>query len=170
MPSIFASGLKMGRRASGKLIVCFSPWLYQGVGGRMIHPFGFHNRRQQWGKKGAKKEYRKEGRKLIVLRIYYLSGPSKFSKSGFSNTWTINFQMFKLDLEKTEEPDIKLPTSAGSLKKQESSRKPSPSASLTVPKPLTVWIIANRKILKGMGIPDHFMPLEKPVCRSGSNS
>ena len=37
----------------------------------MIHSFGFHNRRQQWGKKGAKKEYRKEGRKLIVLRIYY---------------------------------------------------------------------------------------------------
>ena len=40
-------------------------------------------------------------------------------KPGFSNTWSVNFQMFKLDLEKAEEPDIKLPTSAGSLKKQE---------------------------------------------------
>ena len=48
--------------------------------------------------------------------------------------------MFKLVLEKAEEPDIKLPTSAGSLKKQESSRKTSTSALLTTPKPLTVWI------------------------------
>ena len=44
---------------------------------------------------------------------------SKFSKPGFSNTWTVNFQMFKLDLEKAEESEIKLPTSAGSSKKQE---------------------------------------------------
>ena len=49
----------------------------------------------------------------------------------------------KLDLEKAEEPEIKLPTSAGSLKKQESSRKTSTSALLTVPKPLTVWITTN---------------------------
>ena len=44
---------------------------------------------------------------------------SKFSKPGFSNTWIVNFQMFKLVLEKAEEPEIKLPTSAGSSKKQE---------------------------------------------------
>ena len=50
---------------------------------------------------------------------------SKFSKPGFSNTWTVNFQMFKLVLEKAEEPEIKLPTSTGSSKKQESSRKTS---------------------------------------------
>ena len=48
---------------------------------------------------------------------------SKFSKPGFSNTWTMNFQMFKLVLEKAEEPEIKLPTYAGSLKQQESSKK-----------------------------------------------
>ena len=48
---------------------------------------------------------------------------SKFSKPGFSNTWTMNFQMFKLVLEKAEEPEIKLPTSIRSSKKQESSRK-----------------------------------------------
>ena len=58
-------------------------------------------------------------------------------------TWTEKFQMFKLDLEKAEEPEIKLPTSAGSLKKQESSRKASISALLTMPKPLTVWITTN---------------------------
>ena len=51
--------------------------------------------------------------------------------------------MFKLGLEKAKEPEIKLPTSAGSLKKQESSRKTSTSASLTMLKPLTVWITTN---------------------------
>ena len=63
--------------------------------------------------------------------------------------------MFKLVLEKAEEPEIKLPTSAGSWKKQESVRKTSVSALLTMPKPLTVWITINWKILKEMGIPDH---------------
>ena len=63
--------------------------------------------------------------------------------------------MFKLDLEKAEEPEIKLPTFAGSSKKQENSRKTSTSALLTMPKPLTVWITRNWKILKEMGIPDH---------------
>ena len=57
--------------------------------------------------------------------------------------WTVNFQMFKLDLEKVEEPEIKLPTSIGSLKKQDSSRKTSTSALLTMPKPLTVWVTTN---------------------------
>ena len=51
--------------------------------------------------------------------------------------------MYKLDLEKAEEPEIKLPTSVGSQKKQENSRKTSTSASLTMLKPLTVWITAN---------------------------
>ena len=80
---------------------------------------------------------------------------SKFSKPGFNSTWTMNFQMFKLDLEKAEEPEIKLPTSAGSSKKQENSRKISTSALLTMPKPLTVWITVNWKILQEMEILDH---------------
>ena len=54
----------------------------------------------------------------------------------------MNFQMFKLVLEKAEEPEIKLPTFVGSSKKQESSRKTSTSL-LTMPKPLTVWITTN---------------------------
>ena len=57
--------------------------------------------------------------------------------------WTVNFQMFKLDLEKAEEPEIKLPTSVGSAKRQESSRKIPTSALLTMWKPLTVWTIIN---------------------------
>ena len=63
--------------------------------------------------------------------------------------------MFKLVLENAEEPEIKLPTSAGSWKKQESSRKTSISALLTMPKPLTVDHNKLWKILREMGIPDH---------------
>ena len=60
----------------------------------------------------------------------------KISKPGFSNMWTMKFQMFKLVLEKAEEPEIKLPTYVGSSKKQQSSRKTSISALLTMPKPI----------------------------------
>ena len=67
--------------------------------------------------------------------------------------------MFNLVLEKAEEPEIKLPTSTGSSKKQERSRKASISALLTMPRPLTVWITINWKILKEMGIPDHLICL-----------
>ena len=63
--------------------------------------------------------------------------------------------MFKLDLEKAEASEIKLPTSVGSSKKQESFRKTSISASLTMPKPWTVWIIINCGKFFEMGIPDH---------------
>ena len=64
--------------------------------------------------------------------------------------------MFKLDLEKAEEPEIKLPTSAGSSKNQDSSRKTSISALLTMPKAFDC-VDHNKlwKILKEMGIPDH---------------
>ena len=82
--------------------------------------------------------------------------------------------MFKLDLEKAEELEIKLPTSVGSSKKQESSRKTSISALLTMPKPLTVWITTNWKILQEMGIPDHLTCLlrnlyagQKTTVRTG---
>ena len=63
--------------------------------------------------------------------------------------------MFKLDLEKAEEPEIKLPTSDGSSKKQESSKKTSTSALLTSPKSLTMWITRNDGEFFKMGITDH---------------
>ena len=80
--------------------------------------------------------------------------------------------MFKLDLEKAEESEIKLPTAIGSSKKQESSRKPSTSALLTMQKPLTVWITINFfgkfipksgkwKMFQEVGIPDHLTCLLK---------
>ena len=67
----------------------------------------------------------------------------KILQARLQQDMNINFWMFKLDLEKAEEPDIKLPTSVESWKKQESSRKTSTSALLTLPKPLTVWITTN---------------------------
>ena len=74
----------------------------------------------------------------------------------------MNFQMFKLDLEKTEEPENKLPTSIGSLKKQESSRKTSISALLNMPKPCVdhnkLWTI-----LQEMGVSDHLTCLLRNV-------
>ena len=78
----------------------------------------------------------------------------------------------KLDLEKAEEPEIKLPASAGLWKKQESSRKTSISALLTMSKPWTVWItinsVENSERHGNTRPPD--LPLEKSICRSGSNS
>ena len=62
----------------------------------------------------------------------------------------------KLDLEKVEESEIKLPTSTRSSKKQENSRKASTSVSLAKLKPLIVWNPTNWKILEVMAIPDHF--------------
>ena len=95
---------------------------------------------------------------------------SEFCKLGCSNTWTVNFQMFKLVLEKAEEPEIKPPTSAGSSKKQESSRKTSTSVLLTRPKPLTVWITTNcGKFFKRWEYLTTYLPTKKPVCRSRSN-
>ena len=82
-----------------------------------------------------------------------------------------DFQMFRPDLEKAEEPEINLSTNGGSWKKQESSRKTSISALLTMPKPLTVWItitVENSERDGNTRPPD--LPLEKPVCGSGSSS
>ena len=67
--------------------------------------------------------------------------------------------MFKLDLEKAEEPEVKLPTFIGSWRKQGSSRETSTSASLTMLKSLTVWITTNWEILKDLRVPDHLTSL-----------
>ena len=80
----------------------------------------------------------------------------KILQTGFNSTWTVNFQMFKLDLEKAEEPEIKLPTSVGSWKKQENSRKKIYFCFIDYAKAFDcvdhtkLW-----KILKETGIPDH---------------
>ena len=83
--------------------------------------------------------------------------------------WTVNFQMFKLVLEKAEEPEIKLPTFTGSSKKQEDSRKTSISVLLTMPKPLTVWIkIKCGKFWKRWEYQTTRPASWEPVCRTRS--
>ena len=103
-------------------------------------------------KKGNAKEC--SNYRTIALISHASKSCSKFSKPGFSNMGTVNFLMFKLVLEKAEKPEIKLPTSTWPSKKQESSRKTSISALLTMSKDCVdhnkLW-----KILKKMGIPDH---------------
>ena len=82
----------------------------------------------------------------------------------------MNFQIFKLDLEKAEEPEIKLPTSAVSSKKQESSRK---NLFCFIDYAKAFDCVDHNKlweILKEMGIPDHLTCPEKSACRSRSNS
>ena len=81
--------------------------------------------------------------------------------------WTVNFQMFSLDLEKAEEPEVKLPTSIESSEKHESSRKSSISALMTMPKPLTVWITTQtmENSLRDGTIRPTYLPPEKSVCQ-----
>ena len=78
----------------------------------------------------------------------------------------VNFQMLKQDLDKAEESEIKLPTSVGSAKKQESSRKISTSALLNMSKPLTVDYNKLWKILQEMGILDHLTCLLRNLYAS----
>ena len=82
----------------------------------------------------------------------------------------MNFQMFKLDLEKAEEPEIKLPTSVGSQKKQESSRKTSTSALLIMPKPLCGSQQTVENSLRDGNARSPDLPPKKSVWRSRSNS
>ena len=92
-------------------------------------------------KKGNDKEC--SNYRTITLISHASKVMLKILQARLQNTWTVNFQTFRRVLGKAEEPEIKLPTSAGSWKKQESSRKTSISALLTMPKPLTVWITTN---------------------------
>ena len=96
---------------------------------------------------------------------------SKFSQVRLQRYVNCELPDVQAGFEKEEEPEIKLPTSAGSSKKQESSRKTSISALLTMSKPLTVWItitVENSERDGNTRPPD--LALEKPVCRSGSSS
>ena len=92
-------------------------------------------------KKGNVKEF---SNYHTIVRISHTSKVIlKILQARLNSSWPVNFQKFKLDLEKAEVPEIKLPTSVGSSKKWESSRKTSTSALLTMPKPLTVWTTTN---------------------------
>ena len=89
----------------------------------------------------------------------------------FTSRWMEHFQLYKLDFKEAKEPQIKLPTFVKAWRKQGNSRKTSTSASLTMLKPLTMWITTYcGKFLKsGNTRPPYLFP-EKPVWRSKSNS
>ena len=91
----------------------------------------------------------------IVLISYASKVILKILQARLQQYMNREFQMFKLDLEKIEEPEIKLPTSAESKKKQDNFRKTSTSTSLTMLKPLIVWITTNYQKFLEMGISDH---------------
>ena len=107
---------------------------------------------QQWPQDGkrsvflpiTKKDNAKECSNYYTISlISNNSKGSKFSKWGFTSTWTDSFQMYKLDLEMAEESEIKLPTSLGSYKNRESSAQTTTSALLTIPQPLIVCTTRN---------------------------
>ena len=95
---------------------------------------------------------------------------SKFSKPGFNSTWTKNFQMFKLDLEKAEEPEIKFPNLLDYWK---SKRVPEKHLFLLYWLCQSLWLCGWQQTVEnyeGDGtIRPPYLPLEKPVCRSRSN-
>ena len=96
---------------------------------------------------------------------------SKLSKWGFNSMWTENFQMFKLDLQNAEEPKIKLPTSPRSQKKQESPEK---HLYLLYWLCQNLWLCGSQQTVENSERDGNtrppYLPPEKPVCRSGSNS
>ena len=106
---------------------------------------------QDWKSSVPKKGNTKECSNYHTIALFHTLARlcSKSFKLGFSSTWIKNFHMFKLGLEKAEEPEIKLPIFIRLRTKLKSSRKISTSALLTVFKPLTVWITRNcGKVLK----------------------
>ena len=129
---------------------------------------------QQWPQDWKRSVFIPIPKKDNAKEYSLISDPSKimlkFSKPSFSNMWTVNFQMFKLVLEKAEEPEIKLPTSTGSLKKRE-CQKNTYFCFLDYAKSFDCVDhnkLENSERDRNTRPPD--MPPEKSVCRSGSNS
>ena len=108
-------------------------------------PPGFSSRMLWYPPEGRRCAFSSSFLPSRVRKLYPAAShwPWLYHMIKLKESWTENFQMFKLVLEKAEEPEIKLPTSAGSSKKQERPRETSISALLTLPKPLTVWVTVN---------------------------
>ena len=107
----------------------------------------------------------------IALISHHSKVILKILQARLNSMWINNFQMLKLDLEKAEKPEIKLPTFVGSSKKAREFQKTSTSALLTVPKPLIVWIkqTVENSLRDGNNRPP-YLPPEKSVWGSRSNS
>ena len=134
---------------------------------------GHRTRKGQFSFQSQRKAMSKNAQTTAQLHSSHMLAKecSKFSKPGFSNTWTVNFQTFKLVLVKVEEPEIKLPTPIGSLKKQNEFQKNIYFCFTDHVKGFDC--VHPNKLVNSLrdgntGPPD--LLLEKSVCRSGSNS
>ena len=118
---------------------------------------GHKTRKHQFSFESQRRTMPKNVQTIVHLHSFHTPARlySTSFQLGFSVTWTENFQVCKWSFKEAEKPEIKLPTFAGSWRKQGSSRKTLISASLTMLKPLTMWIATNWKNLQEMGIPDH---------------
>ena len=103
---------------------------------------GHRTRKSQCSFQSQRRAMPKNAQTTTQLHSFHMlaSQSSKFSKQGFNSMWTDDFHIHKLDLEKAEEPETKLPTSIGLEKKQGNSIKTSSFASLAMLKPFTLWI------------------------------
>ena len=146
-------------------------WCHQGVNIQYVSKSGRPSSGHGTGRGQSSSQF---PRKVVLKNIQTIgqlhSSPMlirsclKSCMLGFSIMQTKNFQMFKLDLEKEVEPEIKLPTFTGSLRKQGNSKKTSSSVSSTMPKPLTVWIITNcGKFLKRWEY-QTMLPVSREIC------
>ena len=124
--------------------------------------------KDQYSFQSQRKAMPKNVQTTIQLRSFHMLARlySKSFKLGFSSTWTENLQIYKLGLEKAEEPEIELPIFVGSWRKQGNSIKTCTSASLIMLKPLTVWITKNKlwEILRD-GRTRPILPASWETCR-----
>ena len=133
---------------------------------------GHRTRKSQFSFQSLRKAVPKNAQTTAQLHSSHMlvKSCSKFSKPDFNNMWTVKVQMFKLVLEKTEEPEIKLPTSIGSSKKQECSKKHLLLCWLCQ----HLWLCGSQQTVEissrdGNTRPP-YLPPEKPACRSRSNN
>ena len=124
-----------------------------------------HRTRKKFSFQSQRRAMLKNFETTIWLYSFHMLArlPSKSFKLGFSGTWTDKFQMYLLGFEKSEKPEIKLPTLVGSWRKQGSYRKTSTSASLTKLKPLTVWITTVENSLRDGSTRWPYLSPEKPM-------
>jgi len=119
-------------------------------------------------KKGSAKE--SSNCHTIALISHASEVMLKILQARLQHTGTVNFQMFNLDLENAEEAEIKLPTSTGSLKKQENSRATSTYAFLITP---NLWLCGSQQTMENSSRDGNarlsYLPPEKSVCKSRGN-
>ena len=132
---------------------------------------GHRTGKGQFSFQSQRKAMLKNVQTTAQLHSSHASKCSKLSKPGFKSTWTVNFQMFKLDSEKAEEPEIKLPTCTDH---QKSKRVPEKHLLLLYWLRQSLWLCGPQQTVENSSRDGNtrspYLPPEKSVCRSRSNS